>query len=501
MKRALTLPAAAGLALCAGAWPLARGSTGVLAACLGAGGALLAWSAVLLVTRRGRTFTLELQAKKQHWLQACAQGSILVYWGWYWRPVYEMAPLIAAQLAFAYGFDALLSYSRRGAWVLGFGPFPVVFSINLFLWFKPDWFWLQFLMIAVGFAAKEFIKWEKQGRAAHIFNPSSFPLALFSVGLLLTSTSDLTLGHEIANTQFLPPHIYLFIFLVALPGQLFFGVTLMTMSAVLTTYLFGVAWLAATGTYFFIDTYVPIAVFLGMHLLFTDPSTAPETEAGRVIFGVLYGLSACALYALLTAAGAPTFYDKLLQVPLLNLAVRAIDRFVRARGFGRASPGMRRHLAYISVWVVAFVALSLAQGVGDEHPGQHLPFWQKACAEGRRGACEYLQHAEGVLCDRGSAWACNELGLQHAKRDLAAAVEAFQAGCELTGYPIACSNFFRVEAGRLDELERAPPSVEDLPILLATNKGPVTERGLDELYARACLQGWADACAPLSLPR
>ena len=31
------------------------------------------------------------------------------------------------------------------------------------------------------------------------------------------------------------------------------------------------------GTYFFVDAFIPAAVFLGMHLLFTDPSTSPRT--------------------------------------------------------------------------------------------------------------------------------------------------------------------------------------------------------------------------------
>ena len=102
----------------------------------------------------------------------------------------------------------------------------------------------------------------------------------------------------------------------------------MTMAAVVSTYAFGLVYFAATGVYFFYDSYIPIAVFLGMHLLFTDPSTAPRTELGRLLFGVLYGLSTVALYVLLDRAGAPTFYDKLLQVPLLNLSVIAIDRAV-----------------------------------------------------------------------------------------------------------------------------------------------------------------------------
>src|SRR5437016_14412393 len=113
---------------------------------------------------------------------------------------------------------------------------------------------------------------------------------VFSLALILTGTTQITWGKEIAITQFYPPHMYLFIFLVGLPAQYLFGVTTMTMSAVLTSYLLGLAYYGATGTYFFFDSYIPISVFFGMHLLFTDPSTAPRTELGRVIFGALYGL-------------------------------------------------------------------------------------------------------------------------------------------------------------------------------------------------------------------
>ena len=217
-------------------------------------------------------------------------------------------------------------------------------------------------MIAFGFAAKEFIRWNKDGRQTHIFNPSSFTLTIFSLALILTGASDITWGKDIAITQFYPPHMYLFLFLVALPGQFLFGVTTMTMSAVLTTYLFGLAYYAVTGTYYFFDSYIPIAVFLGMHLLFTDPSTSPRTELGRMIFGALYGLSTIALYALLRVAGLPTFYDKLLQVPLLNLLIQSIDRAVRSGPLRRFDPALigrslsvrRRNLAYISVWAIVF---------------------------------------------------------------------------------------------------------------------------------------------------
>src|SRR5437773_1307922 len=374
--RALALPLAFALGLVVfGFLHPVRQNAALLWSFLGAAAALMIWNAILFVAARraGRTLTLTIDLRKQHYLQACAQGSVLLYWGWYWRPVYESVHLIAAQLLFAYAFDMLLSWSRRDAYTLGFGPFPVIFSINLFLWFRPEWFYLQFLMVALGFTAKELLRWNKDGRRTHIFNPSSFPLAVFSLALILTGRSDLTWGQDIATTQFYPPHMYLMLFLIGLPGQFFFGVTSMTMSAVVTTYLFGLLYYAAMGTYFFYDSYIPIAVFLGMHLLFTDPSTSPRTELGRLIFGALYGLSVVALYDLLGTAGLPTFYDKLLQVPILNLSIKLIDRAVRSntlRAFdpgsiGRALAPRQRNVAYIAIWTIVFSVMSAAQGVGD----------------------------------------------------------------------------------------------------------------------------------------
>src|SRR5262245_27241102 len=230
----------------------------VMWAFLGSAVGLSVWNLLLLMWNRraGRTLTLEVVAKSQHYLQACAQGSGLLYWGWHWPQVYDSVHLILAQLLFAFAFDMLLAWSRRDTYTLGFGPFPIIFSINLFLWFRPDYFYFQFLMVGVGFAAKELIRWEKDGRAVHIFNPSSFALAVFGVALLLTGQSDLTWGKEIATTQFYPPQMYLFIFLVGLPSQLLFGVTTMTCSAVVATYLVGLAYYATTGVYFFYDSYI-----------------------------------------------------------------------------------------------------------------------------------------------------------------------------------------------------------------------------------------------------
>src|SRR5690606_31751612 len=99
----------------------------VRASAFSAGVLLFAWSVLLFgVLRRGQAVTLEIAPRRQHYLQACQQGLVLLVWGYYWREVYHAAPLIAAQLLFAYGFDSLLSWTRRGKFVLGFGPFPVI---------------------------------------------------------------------------------------------------------------------------------------------------------------------------------------------------------------------------------------------------------------------------------------------------------------------------------------------------------------------------------------
>ena len=493
---------------------------------VGAAAALLIWNAWLLASARrtGRTLAVTVVPRRQHYLQAFAQGSVLAYWGWYWRPVYEAAPLIASQLAFAYAFDMLLAWSRRETYVLGFGPVPVVFSINLFLWFKPDWFYLQFAMLAVGFAAKALLRWERDGRLVHIFNPSSFPLAVFSLALILAGASDVTRGEDVAISQFYPPHMYLALFLVGLPGQFFFGVASMTLSAVLTTYLLGLLFYAVTGTYFFYDSYVPIAVFLGMHLLFTDPSTSPRTELGRLMFGALYGVSSMALYALLGVLGVPAFYDKLLQVPLLNLLVRRLDRVSRASWLRAIDPARlgptlvprQRYAAYMAVWAVVFTAMSAVGGVGDRHPGQWPLFWERACSEGRPRACAYLANLQGILCEAGSGWACNEAGLREgvvrpAASDAetaayrARAVVSFERGCRL-GFVPACENSRqtrRMIHGPADarSLKRGGPALADYPILLRGSKGPIADRTAASLYAKACAQGWPDTCGRLGAAR
>jgi hypothetical protein len=445
-----------------------------------------------------RTLTLTWTPKKQHWVQAIAQVVVFVWWGRYVPIVGAFAPLIVAQLLFAYAVDGLLNWSRRDTYSFGFGPIPIILSINLFLWFRPDWFYWQFVMIAVGFLAKEFIRWQRDGRSAHIFNPSSFPLAVVSIYLIATQGSDTTFGDLIANTQFDPPHMYLVLFLAAIPGQFLFGVARMTLAAVVTTMAIGLAYFQVTGTYLFLDAYIPVPVFLGMLLLVTDPSTSPRTEAGRLLFGALYGVLSTVLFVWLNSIGSPTFYDKLLPVPFMNLMVRFIDRVGASRALSAldlsrlrpALPPMGRNVAYGALMSLVFAGLYATGGMGDHHPGQYLPFWAQACESGNARACRYQAFLTETYCRNGSGWACNETGIQlvAARRDPG---QAFLQGCEF-GFTTACSNAGRGrDAGAL---VHAPPMDQDLPIVLRGTKPALTERDPAKLRAIGCQQGWTDMC-------
>ncbi|MBI4522005.1 MAG: hypothetical protein HY701_14305 [Gemmatimonadetes bacterium] len=469
---------------------------------------LLVWQAALFLrltsARIGRSFLPRL--RKQHYVQAVVQFSVYAYWGWHWRPVYDYLWLLLAQLVFAYAFDILLAWSRRESYVLGFGPFPIVFSTNLFLWFKDDWFYLQFLMLAVGFLGKEFVRWNREGRRVHIFNPSAFSLGLFSLVLIVTKTSNLTWGQEIATTLTLAPNIYSFLFVIGLIVMYFFSITLVSGFAAAALFGLSTLYAASTGVPYFLDSDIPIAVFLGLHLLVTDPSTSPRTPLGKSVFGLLYGLGVFVLYAILGAIGAPTFYDKLLAVPLLNLSVQGIDRWVHAIrysplwsrwGQDLAAAPARTNLVHMAVWIVFFAAMTAIGKTDGKHMGDSLPFWQQACEDGRRNACERLLQLELTYCRDNSGWACNELGGHYTQGRIVAADPDLASGyfsraCELR-FQAGCFNV--LEPGRLSQ---AAPRVIDLRLLLREGGRNLLDTPEPELFARACDHGWTFACGRLT---
>ena len=471
---------------------------------------LAGWLTYLLsrANKEGHSYSLEVGLRPQHYIQACVQFSVYAYWGYHWelvpdsgiRPVYDHALLMLGQIIFAYAFGMLLSWSRRQSYSLGFGPIPIIFSVNLFLWFRDDWFYMQFLMIALGFMGKEYIRWQRDGRSMHIFNPSAFALGLFSLVLILTNTTHLTWGQEIASTLTLAPNIYTFLFLIGLIVMYFFSITLVAGMAAISLFVLSTLYSVAAGVPYFLDSEIPAAVFLGLHLLVTDPSTSPRTALGKLIFGMLYGCGVFALYTLLGALGAPTFYDKLLCVPLLNLSVIAIDRVVRSVRSedllnvwkGNWMNG-RANLAHMVAWVVIFGSMSVLGKTDGQHTGDSLPFWQQACAESLPSACDRLLQLESTYCSDNAAWACNELGIKYrsgeiVEADRYIAATHFRRSCELK-FKAACLNLLDP-----DLVLRDDPHELDLRLLLREGGRNLMNEPLENLHAKACSHSWDFAC-------
>ncbi|MEE2786429.1 MAG: tetratricopeptide repeat protein, partial [Myxococcota bacterium] len=331
-------------------------------------------------------------------------------------------------------------------WRVGFGPIPIVFSTNLFLWFKdPYWGW-QYAMIFLAFASREFLRWRRNGRDVHIFNPSAFALCVIALALIIGQWPHLTYGQQISITLGRPPYMYEYIFLMGVVVQWFFRVTLVTMSAAVTSWVVGVAYFGITGEYMYVDTVIPIAVFLGMNLLVTDPSSSPDSNGGKVLFGMLYGLAVFFMYDVLRDAGRPAvgqepgfhiaWLDKLLFLPFLNLLARPLDRvgaLFSLDRWGWRLNAVLTNRVHVGIWTLAFVGL-LPRLI--DHPGRSLAFWEGSCAEQGGRACENVALLLQRACRGDIDKACYNLGIlfnegKGVPVDLGRAGGAFKRACDL----------------------------------------------------------------------
>lgn len=421
------LPLLLALGLCGFlAWDRVHGNPHMLWAFAGVGGGLVLWFVALALT--GRTMAVDaVRPVKQHYIQASVQIVLYSYWGYNWvagdtRPMFVQAPLVLAQFFYLYAFDALWSWTRGRAWRFSSGPAPIVLSTNLFIWFRDDWFVFQFAMITAGLLGKEFIRWNKDGRRTHIFNPSGFGLACAATVLIVTGTTDLTWAKPLSTTLEVD-HIFLVLFVLGLVVQYFFAVTLMTFAAALAMIVSNLLYTQITGVYLFASTNLPAAAFLGLLLLMTDPSTSPRTNIGRTLFGLGYGFGYVVAYEILGSIGAPELYAKLYPVPILNTTIQMLDRFAKRGAIGRLNDRWENGISkqksnaiHISLWAVVFAVMIATKyvpyGRPGKHPGDSIAFWKQALAEGRYDAERKLIMVAGShAVARKSPEAYNELGI------------------------------------------------------------------------------------------
>jgi hypothetical protein len=344
--------------------------------------------------------------------------------------------------------------------------------------------------------------------------------------LIATRTTPITWGDEIATTFLFPPNFFVEIFLLGLIVQALFSVTLVTLSAAAMLYILNVVYTGSTGMYLFIDTNIHPAIFLGLHLLVTDPATSPRKNFGKVIFGAAYGAGIFGLVPVLEALGAPVFYDKLLCVPVLNLTVRALDRASIALSAwlagqrwvteGKLRPlqalaawtPQQANFGFMGIWVVFFGFMVFTGFLGAKHPGTEPALWERACAAGNQRACDVLARTLDAQCQHNSANGCFALGTllsdgKSISRNPIGAARSLGRACDF-GSQDACTSLVSLVASDGETVLQQPCNQGDATSCFMLGSlyaiGQSVARNPEHsaaLYQQSCTAGFMRGCGML----
>jgi Na+-translocating ferredoxin:NAD+ oxidoreductase RnfD subunit len=338
-----------------------------------------AWQLVLFTVAAKPTtrYKIEPLFRSTHYIQATLQATIYVYLSLYWDAIRVNVPLLLAQILLGYLFEILLAWSRGRPARLGFGTVPVILSTNLFLWFREDYYYNQFLMVAVAFFSKEFLTWNYDGRKRHIFNPSALPLSVASILIIATGTIDLTSAVDLVAVFDFAPNFYEVIFLLGLVTQALYLTTPVSLGTVVSMYIlhYTSEWVLGEPIG---DTAIHAQVFLGLTFLVTDPATSPKSNFGKFLFGLTYGLGVFALGILLRLVHQPGLFAKLLIVPPVNLMVPLFDRLTgrleKFAAFGSTRvPGRLSRFGWLGAYIVLIVLILPDLKTATTKPATLLP--------------------------------------------------------------------------------------------------------------------------------
>ena len=148
------------------------------------------------------------------------------------------------------------------------------------------------------------------------------------------------------------------------------------------------------------------------------------------------------LFEVLDAFGAPTFYDKLLSVPLLNISIQVLDRIARKIDFNKILKVFsnlstyKLNLVHMTIWIVIFVSWYSSGRIGADHPGRQSNFWETACDQELRNGCKNLFNLISIECEKDNALACAKLGSMYRRargvdRDDQRAYELVDQACTM----------------------------------------------------------------------
>ncbi len=307
---------------------------------------LLAVFVVRRAVRSGAPVLFELK-RRSHIMQMLTQSTLFAYWSIYFSGVGVRLGWILPQLVLAFALDAITSMQTRREWRVGFGPLPVVFSINLGAWFGE---WGSIVTVVVAFLSRMLVRY----RGSHLLNPSAAGLTVAMVlALFFPAFEFSTVFRKFA----LAPNMGELVALLSLVPLLTFRLGLVSLGC-------GAALVLSKS---FVDLGSPGLVFPTTLVTFTllagDPVTVPKRGWGRLLFGLFVGTGFHFVSVALSRAGRFDDLAKVLPVTVANLLVPAFDafavRFEESRlRFVRwlASPGtLRWNVVHVACWFALVV--------------------------------------------------------------------------------------------------------------------------------------------------
>lgn len=305
---------------------------------------------------------VRLRFRFTHFVQTLVQFLLFAYWAVYAPLTRTYLSQLGYLVLFAFGVDFVVSALRYKSWYASFGPIPVVFSANLFVWFLGADAPFSYAIVALAISSKHLI--HRGGK--HIFNPSAFGVCVIAIPCLLYPNrfGEIDLAHALNA----PPNMQELVLFVGLVAMARIPLALISLSAFFTSRLLS----TISGESFYVPSVMWAPIFLGISLLVTDPATTPRKPLGQVLFGVTYMLLFSAIATALHARGLAEHWAKMLPIPAVNLLVPVFDRIADAvpktQAVALLEPRYNRF--HVAAWVAAVLLSSSSATKGMFYDGE-----------------------------------------------------------------------------------------------------------------------------------
>lgn len=263
-------------------------------------------------------------------LQVLLQFVIFFYWGLYNQAVIDRIPLLMHQLIYAYFLNFCFCMYFKKKFSLTFSNSAAILSTNLFVWFDPSVYFIHLILAAAAILSKMFLTREINGEKKHIFNPSGFVSFFVMIGLSLAffipgfHLNEYAYAPQIGSYWLWMPHFDLVVFLASCltlwtPNFYLIPIGAMTFlvgSNILSRFFMGMD---------FFETLGKGSIFLGITFLVTDPSTAPKSKLGQVLYGMTYAITLVVASPILSLLRWDQYYKKIMFVWLVNFLAPYFD--------------------------------------------------------------------------------------------------------------------------------------------------------------------------------